>query len=86
MNGPKVDGQKGNNCDSDVYGKWKKSFASWIGLNGMDTEGTFKWSDGQDLGKYTKWTKGEPNDHIIKAQNNNCLLLVIFLICFDTLQ
>jgi len=76
VNGPKVDGQKGNNWDSDVYGKYKKSFAIWIGLNDMDNEGQFKWSDGQELGKYTKWAKGEPNDH---GNDEDCVVLEIKL-------
>ena len=59
-----VNGPKGNNWDSDVYSKWKDYFAIWIGLNDKDTEGQFKWSDGQELGKFTKWAKGEPNDHV----------------------
>ena len=59
-----VNGPKGNNWDSDVYIEFKNFFAIWIGLNDTDTEGQFKWSDGQELGKFTKWAKGEPNDHV----------------------
>ena len=59
-----VNGPKGNNWDSDVYNEFKRYFAIWIGLNDKDTEGQFKWSDGQELGKFTKWAKGEPNDHV----------------------
>jgi len=67
-----VNGPNGNNWDSDVYGKWKKSFATWIGLNDMDTEGQFKWTDGQELGEFTKWASGEPNDH---GNGEDCVVL-----------
>lgn len=39
----------------------------WIGLDDIDQEGTFKWSDGTPL-DYTYWNDGEPNN----AGNEDC--------------
>lgn len=33
----------------------------WIGLNDVDTEGAFVWSNG-DAATYTNWAGGEPNN------------------------
>ena len=55
-----VNGPKENDWNSDIYKKWKKGFAIWIGLNDADTEGQFKWSDGQEL-LFEKWAASEPN-------------------------
>lgn len=33
----------------------------WIGLNDLDTEGVFEWSNGKSVG-YTNWNDDEPND------------------------
>ena len=40
---------------------------SWIGLQDMDKEGSFVWSDGSEL-NYTAWFTGEPNEY---ASNSN---------------
>ena len=60
-----VNGPNGNDWDSDIYSQWKQSFAIWIGLNDADTEGQFKWSDGQGL-SFTKWAESEPNGLVRK--------------------
>ncbi|MGD1899739.1 MAG: DUF4347 domain-containing protein, partial [Phormidesmis sp.] len=33
----------------------------WIGINDIDTEGTFEWASGESVG-YTNWAPGEPNN------------------------
>lgn len=33
----------------------------WIGINDIDTEGDFVWSDGSEV-TYENWSNGEPND------------------------
>ena len=35
---------------------------TWIGINDMQTEGTWVWSDGSTVG-YTNWAPGEPNSY-----------------------
>lgn len=34
----------------------------WIGMNDVQTEGTFRWASG-DAVTYTNWAQGEPNDY-----------------------
>ncbi|CAH1265253.1 COLEC11 [Branchiostoma lanceolatum] len=34
----------------------------WIGLNDIEEEGTFVWEDGEDLGSFSDWSPGEPNN------------------------
>ncbi|XP_035660139.1 sushi, von Willebrand factor type A, EGF and pentraxin domain-containing protein 1-like [Branchiostoma floridae] len=34
----------------------------WVGLDDVMDEGEFKWSDGADIGSFTYWAPGEPND------------------------
>ncbi|KAL5010854.1 hypothetical protein ScPMuIL_013159 [Solemya velum] len=42
----------------------------WIGLNNLDSERSFEWSDGTPLG-YTNWELNEPNNY---NQAENCAL------------
>ena len=69
-----VNGPNGNDWDSDIYSQWKQSFAIWIGLNDADTEGQFKWSDGQGL-SFTKWAESEPNGLVRKILHSYILSL-----------
>jgi hypothetical protein len=39
------------------YSRWL-----WIGLNDVNQEGTFEWSNCEPV-SYTNWTPGEPNDY-----------------------
>lgn len=34
----------------------------WIGINDVQTEGTFRWASGEPV-KYTNWAAGEPNNY-----------------------
>jgi len=42
----------------------------WIGLNDLETEGTFKWVSGEPI-TYTRWATGEPNN----LNNEDCAQL-----------
>ena len=42
----------------------------WIGLNDIDNEGKFVWSDGRNY-NYTSWSDGEPNNYL----NEDCTIL-----------
>ena len=43
---------------------------SWIGLNDLENEGKFEWSDGsKDV--WMNWKKGEPNGR----ERENCVIL-----------
>ncbi|XP_043214027.1 lectin BRA-3-like [Amphibalanus amphitrite] len=41
---------------------------TWIGLNDIDTEGQFVWSDGTDV-DFTNWRPGQPDNH----DNEDCV-------------
>lgn len=43
----------------------------WIGLNDLNVEGNFEWSDGTDVG-YTQWEPLQPND------SGDCVIFRIF--------
>lgn len=47
------------NARADAMASWA-SF--WIGLNDRAVEGTFEWSNGEEV-VYTNWKGGEPNDY-----------------------
>eukprot|EP00058_Branchiostoma_floridae_P006984 XP_002592472.1 hypothetical protein BRAFLDRAFT_68958 [Branchiostoma floridae] len=40
----------------------------WLGLSDRTSEGSWRWSDGNNLGAYTYWAPGEPNDSV----NEDC--------------
>lgn len=42
----------------------------WIGLNDLETEGTFRWLSGEPVA-YTRWASGEPNN----INNEDCAQL-----------
>ncbi|CAG0905288.1 unnamed protein product, partial [Cyprideis torosa] len=46
------------------------SDAAWIGLNDIDTEGTYVWSDGSQSG-YTNWDDAQPNNWL----NQDCIFM-----------
>ena len=56
---------------SDVYAKWKAQFAIWIGLNDVEKEGQWKWSDGQNL-ICTRWATTEPNNFLVRNTIVKC--------------
>ncbi|XP_066267651.1 uncharacterized protein [Branchiostoma lanceolatum] len=44
----------------------------WIGLTDANSEGTWRFEDGQALGSYKKWSDGEPND---SGGNEDCAVI-----------
>ena len=44
----------------------------WIGLNDLEVEGDWKWSDDTSLGVYSNWGYREPS----KGKNQHCVVLV----------
>ena len=52
---------------SDVYVEFKASFMIWIGLNDVEKEGQWKWSDGQNL-ICTRWALEEPNNYLVRNE------------------
>jgi len=52
-------------AEQDVIASLYPNTNVWIGLDDMENEGTFVWSDGTpfcDCGGYNNWNEGEPND------------------------
>ena len=45
----------------------------WLGLNDLDVEGSFLWTDGTPL-DYEKWFPGRP-----EANGGDCVLSLIYL-------
>lgn len=59
---------------SELYKTYKETFAIWIGLNDIDEEDDWRWSDNSPL-KYPiasnlPWIKNEPNNH---NDNEDCV-------------
>ena len=44
----------------------------WIGLNDLEVEGVWKWSDSTSLDVYSNWGYREPS----KGKNQHCVVLV----------
>nr|XP_006811311.1 PREDICTED: von Willebrand factor-like [Saccoglossus kowalevskii] len=53
----------GNQIDDEI----RKGF--WFGLDDIDVEGSFVWSDGTPLGDFTKWAKRQPNNNVRSDPN-----------------
>ena len=51
----------------------------WFGLNDIDIEGTFVWSDGSNF-SYANWGNTEPNDG---ASGEDCMISGRLLIWYD---
>ena len=60
---------------STLYDKWKESFSIWTGLNNLNEDVEWHWSDGSSF-QYTNyenegisslpWTQGEPNNQRVR--------------------
>jgi len=37
---------------------------TWIGLNNLVDVAIYSWDNGTQLGDYTNWNNGEPNNHV----------------------
>merc|ERR1712168_654203 len=48
------------------------SARAYIGLNDLDNEGTFVWTDGSSLDSYTNWYADNPWDNVIQ----NCVVVM----------
>ena len=44
----------------------------WIGLNDLEVEGVWKWSDSTNLDVYSNWGYREPS----KGKNQHCVVLI----------
>ena len=60
---------------STLYNEWKESFSLWTGLNDIEEESLWNWSDGSSFlyQNYENrgidslpWTQGEPNNQNVK--------------------
>ncbi|XP_022089887.1 echinoidin-like [Acanthaster planci] len=50
---------------SDMISNYNRFDSVWIGMNDLEVEGNYRWSDGSAV-KYRKWADAEPNDTIAK--------------------
>ncbi|KAJ8040402.1 Alpha-N-acetylgalactosamine-specific lectin [Holothuria leucospilota] len=55
---------------SPLKGKWQYI---WTGLNDIDEEGKFVWSDGSSV-KYTNWGGNQPDN---RFDNSNCATMTV---------
>ncbi|XP_037069239.1 lectin BRA-3-like [Pollicipes pollicipes] len=52
-----------SNAENDVVASYLGARGAWIGLNDLDSEGHFVWSDGSQL-SYANWQDGQPNNFL----------------------
>jgi len=53
---------------------------AWIGLNDLETEGTFAWSSGETLGDYQPWGMGQPNNSDVAGspdEGEDCAVIAL---------
>ena len=59
-----IDDQAENDWVFNTFGQWGgQSRDLWIGLNDVNSEGTFVWASGTGVG-YTNWTSGQPDNYL----------------------
>ncbi|XP_078594587.1 uncharacterized protein LOC144872390 isoform X2 [Branchiostoma floridae x Branchiostoma japonicum] len=47
----------------------------WIGLNDIENEGTFVWSDGSTLQAYSDWIGRQPDNRIQRSDGEDCVIM-----------
>lgn len=71
-----INNKEENNYICQMISQLDNSYMYWLGLSDKDSEGTWKWVNGDPI-TYTNWERGQPDnyyavEHFAHIRNNSC--------------